>query len=581
MGIIEGKSIFSGIVFGKPYIERKNQLSVEIYSIILEEVENEIKRVLTAIESSKEDIKKLKENLKNKVNKDDLQILTVHIMLLEDPQYISDIKRLIKKDKINAEAVIQKVSDRYIEMFEKIGDPIYKQRALDIKDISDRVIRKLMDMESFGSELNDRILITKELYPSELLKLYYDGIDLKGIIMEYAGETSHIAILAKTLEIPTLMGGENLLSTEWGEEIILDTTSIYGRVIISPTEKDLKEYEEKRKAHILKLKEIEETNSKEAITLDGKNVNLYVNMGSRFDIEQIKMKNPVGVGLLRTELIYMEAEQFPTEEFQKEIYERIASGIGDEKSILIRTLDIGADKKLPYYQMKEEENPSLGCRGIRFTLENKDVFKTQLKAILQAGKNRDIKIMYPMVTTIDEIIRAKDILEECKQELRDSKKEFKEEIEVGMMVEVPSNIVLAEMFADYVDFFSIGTNDLTQYILATDRYNQIAEMLYDCYDPSVIRAIYKVVKAGKKKGKKVSVCGEMAGEELGAIMLLALDVTHLSMSPAYIPRVRNLVRKIDSQELEEVKKEVFKAKNSKEIKEILNNYLNKIERRKI
>ena len=349
--------------------------------------------------------------------------------------------------------------------------------------------------------------------------------------------------------------------------------------MINPTQIDIEEYKRKERSYFLKLKEIEEANLKEAITLDGESVNLFLNLGSRYDKEQLERKSPAGIGLLRTELIYMEAEDFPKEEFQKELYERIAMEVGKDKPILIRTLDIGADKKLPYCDMKIEENPSLGCRGIRFTLENLDIFKTQLKAILRASCDNNIKIMYPMVTTIDEILEAREIIELCKRELKNENKEFKNDIEIGMMVEVPSNVVLAEVFADYVDFFSVGTNDLTQYMLATDRYSSIGKKIYDCYDPSVFRAIYKVVKAGRKKGKKVSVCGEIAGEELGVIALLALGVRDLSMSPVYIPRVKNLIRKIKINELEQVKRDMFKAINPKEIKDILNSYLERIEGR--
>ncbi|MGL5918852.1 MAG: putative PEP-binding protein, partial [Cetobacterium sp.] len=264
------------------------------------------------------------------------------------------------------------------------------------------------------------------------------------------------------------------------------------------------------------------------------------------------------------------------------IYENIAIEFEEsqnKKPIIIRTLDIGADKKLSYYKMVDEENPSLGCRGMRLTLSDKKLFKNQIKGILRAAKNHNIKMMYPMITNLKEIQEAKELVEECKQELIEEKKEFKEDIEIGMMVEVPSNVLLADIFIDYVDFFSIGTNDLTQYILATDRYSPIAEKLYDCYDPAVIRAIDFVAKAGIKKEKKVSICGEMAGEEQAVIALLSLGIRDLSMAPAYIPKVRNLVRKIKISELKEIKDKILLAQESKEIKQILSIYLEKIEGR--
>lgn len=582
MGVIIGKSIFPGIVIGQPYIERKKKIDIENYKISSEKVEEEIERFLASVQKAKSDIKQIKSNLEGKISREDLQILTVHIMMLDDPQFISDIKKGIKKEENNAEAVVKKVSNKYIEMFEKIVDPIYKQRALDIKDISERIIMNLTHEDDVDSNLNGKILVIRELLPSELLKIYYSGVKLSGIIMEYIGETSHTAILTKALEIPTLMGGNDIFSVDWGDKIILDTTSMEGKVITNPDIKTLNRYAQEKNRYKNKMKEIEETIDKETVTLDGERVYLHLNIGGRLDITQVSRKRPDGIGLLRTELIYMEAVEFPNEEKQKKIYENIAREFDEtqpNKPIIIRTLDIGADKKLSYYEMVDEENPSLGCRGMRLTLANKSLFKNQIKGILRAATHHNIKMMYPMVTNLKEIVEAKELVEECKKELLLEGKEFKESIEVGMMIEVPSNVVLADIFIDYVDFFSIGTNDLTQYILATDRYSSIAEKLYDCYDPAVIRAIDMVSNAGLKKNKKVSVCGEMAGENQAVIALLSLGIRDLSMAPAYIPKVRNLIRKIKIAELGEIKIKLLKAKDSQEIKNILNEYLEEIERR--
>ena len=582
MGVIVGKSIFPGIVIGQPYIERKKKIDIENYKISSEKVEEEIERFLESVQKAKNDIKQIKGNLEGKINKEDLQILTVHIMMLDDPQFISDIKKGIKKEENNAEAVVKKVSNKYIEMFEKIADPIYKQRALDIKDISERIIMNLTHEDDIDSNLNGKILVIRELLPSELLKIYYSGINLSGIIMEYMGETSHTAILTKALEIPTLMGGNDIFSVDWGDKIILDTTSMEGKVVTNPDIKTLNRYDEEKNRYRNKMKEIEESIDKETVTLDGERVYLHLNIGGRLDITQVSRKRPDGIGLLRTELIYMDAVEFPNEEKQKKIYENIAREFEESqpnKPIVIRTLDIGADKKLSYYKMVDEENPSLGCRGMRLTLADKNLFKNQIKGILRAATHHNIKMMYPMITNLKEIIEAKDLVEECKKELLIEGKEFKENIEIGMMVEVPSNVMLADIFADYVDFFSIGTNDLTQYILATDRYSPIAEKLYDCYDPAVIRAINMVSSAGLRKNKKVSVCGEMAGENQAVIALLSLGIRDLSMAPAYIPKVRNLIRKIEMSELKEIKIKLLKSKDSQEVKNILNEYLEIIEGR--
>lgn len=580
MGTISGKSIFPGIVIGQPYIERKKKVDIENYKIASDKVTEEIKRFLDAVQKAKADIKKIKSDLHGKINKEDLQILTVHIMMLDDPQFINDIKKGIKKDENNAEGVVRKVSNRYIEMFEKIADPIYKQRALDIKDISERIILNLTSENTVNENLHGRILVISELLPSELLKIYYSGVELAGIIMEYIGETSHTAILAKALEIPTLMGGHDLFSMEWGDQIILDTTSLEGKVISNPDEKTLNKYIEEKGKYRNKIKEIEETIDKETVTLDGKRIYLHVNVGGRLDITQVNKKKPDGIGLLRTELIYMDAKEFPDEEKQRKIYDNIAKEFGPDKPIIIRTLDIGADKKLSYYKMADEENPSLGCRGMRLTLSDKKLFKNQVKGILRAAKDHDIKMMYPMITNLDEIKEAEEFLKICKEELKDDGLEYKDDIEIGMMVEVPSAVMLADVFIEHVDFFSIGTNDLTQYILATDRFSPIAEKLYDCYDPAIIRAINIVADAANKKGKKVSVCGEMAGEEQAVVAMLSMGIENLSMAPAFIPKVRNLIRKIKILELKEIHEQILKAENASYIKEILNEYLIKIEKRR-
>ncbi|MEG1582862.1 MAG: phosphoenolpyruvate--protein phosphotransferase [Cetobacterium sp.] len=579
MGTIIGKSIFPGIVIGQPYIERKKRINIENYKISSDRVEEEIKRFLEALQKAKADIKKIKMDLQGKINKEDLQILTVHIMMLDDPQFITDIKKGIKKDENNAESVVKKVSNKYIEMFEKIADPIYKQRALDIKDISERIIMNLTHEENLDANLNEKILVIRELLPSELLKIYYSGIRLNGIIMEYMGETSHTAILTKALEIPTLMGGNDLFSLDWGDQIILDTSSLEGKVISNPDRKTLNRYEEEKNRYKNKIKEIEGSIYKETVTLDGEKVSLHLNIGGRLDITEVNKKNPDGIGLLRTELIYMDAKEFPDEEKQRKIYDNIAKEFGEGKPIIIRTLDIGADKKLSYYKMMDEENPSLGCRGMRLTLTDKDLFKNQIKGILRAAKDHNIKMMYPMITNLREIKEAEEFVKECERELLEENKEFKQNIEIGMMVEVPSNVMLADVFIDYVDFFSIGTNDLTQYILATDRYSPIAEKLYDSYDPAVIRAIETVAKAAISRGKKVSVCGEMAGEDQAVVALLSFGIRDLSMAPAYIPKVRNLIRKIKIEELKQIKEKLLSAIDSNEIKKILNDYLEDIEGR--
>lgn len=574
-----GKSIFPGIIIGRPYIENNTVVEIEKYQILDENIEKEIDRFLQAVNKAKEDIKKIKQDLQGKIDKQDLQILFVHLMILDDPQFLNEIKREIEKERCNAEAVVRKISNKYIELFEKLEDELYQQRALDIKDVSERIINILLKKNQEEQKLDGKILVTKELLPSKLLKLYYSGIKIQGIIMEYLGETSHTAILAKALEIPTLMGGKDLLSLEWGDIIILDTTTQNGKIITNPDNLILEKYEQRKNKYKDKIKQIENSIDKDTVTLDGERVRLHLNIGGRLDISEVSKKRPDGIGLLRTELIYMDAKEFPSEDVQRKIYSNLSIEFGSDKPLIIRTLDIGADKQLGYYNMPKEDNPSLGCRGMRFTLSNKEILKTQIKSILRAGIEGNLKMMYPMITTIDELVEISKIVEECKIELETEGKIYKKDLEIGMMIEVPSNVMMVDIFAEYVDFFSIGTNDLTQYILATDRFSSIGEKLYDCYNPAVLRAINTVSQVALRKNKKVSICGEMAGEELAVIALLSFGIRDLSMAPAYVPRVRNLIRKINISELDDIKEKLLNAGTAQQVRDILDKYLVKIEQR--
>ena len=353
--------------------------------------------------------------------------------------------------------------------------------------------------------MEGKILIAEDILPSELLSIYNKKIDIKGIVIGYVGETSHTAILAKSLEIPTFMGGKNILKEEWGEYIILDTYSEEPVVITNPSVETLREYRVLQTEYEKEKEEIKETLTLPSVTKDGVKINLEINAGQEIDENIFKRVNADGVGLLRTEFIFMEGEELPDEDIQVDFYEKVSRKIGEEKPLIIRTLDIGADKSLPYFKMKPEQNPSLGERGIRFTLDKKGILKTQLRAILKAGSTRNIKIMHPMITNTDEIQEVKILTEEIKQELVKEGVNFENEIETGIMVEVPSVILMADQMCDYVDFFSIGSNDLAQYILAADRFSQKENNLYDYYNPAVLRAINIVAEAAAEK-REENIC---------------------------------------------------------------------------
>lgn len=568
---IYGNGIYDGIVIGTPFFEKDKKIDIVSYKI--ENIEQELERYDNAIKMARKKLYSLIDDLKNKVDKKDLQILYVHYEMLEDPMITEEIKKIIKRDKKNSESVVKSVIGEYIKIFEKKSNPMYQQRVADIKDIRDRIILALTEGEDYYKEVEGKIIITKEMFPSTLLDLVNRGIHIKGLIMEYSGLTSHVAILAKSLEIPTFMGGKNLFSIKWSDEIILDTYSSKAMIINNPNEETINKYKKLKEITSKEKEEIEKSINCPSVTLDNIKINLEFNAGQIIDEKLLKKVNPDGIGLLRTEILYMERESLPEEDEEIEFYKNIFDSLGKDKSITIRTLDIGADKRLPYCSMIREENPSLGERGIRFTLNHQEILKRQLRAIFRTAYDHEVKVMHPMVSTIEEIKKVRLIIEEIKKELEAEGKKFRSDIDTGIMVEVPSVIFMADELADELDFFSIGTNDLTQYILATDRFSQKENYLYDYYNPAVIRAINMIATVANKKNKKVSVCGEMAGELIGIVILLSFGIKNLSMSKTFIPRARNIIRKIKFNDMEELKSRIITAKDSEEVKEIAREFI--------
>ncbi len=574
MEILKGTFAFEGIVIGRVFLDKKELSSNGITALLDErEIETEIERFRDGLELSKESLERLKTSLAGKIGEKDLEIITAHLMILDDPVYISDIEKYIQKNRTRAEDSVKIVTGKYISLFNKLENPIYRQKVLDIKDIEKRIIRNLNSKKNEWVDLNGKILITEEILPTELLNIYQENIKLKGIIMEYGGETSHLAILAKALEIPTLMGIKNIFSYDWKKDVILDTTEQNSCVIIEPDEKTLEEYKNKIEKFNNKKEEIEKTAFLPAVTLDGVKVSLNINISGKTTRNEIEAIIPDGIGLLRTELLYMKNTSFPDEEEQIASYNDIIKNFDEKSPIIIRTLDIGADKQLPYFQMKSEMNSFLGLRGIRFSLSEKKIFKIQLRAILRTAYRRNVKIMYPMITNINEIREANILLEEVKEELRQEGKNFKEDIEVGIMIEVPSAVIMADVFAQEVDFFSIGTNDLTQYILAADRLSETVSDMYDSYNPAVLRAISWVKEAADRYGKSVSICGEMAGQQKAIVAFLSMGITNLSMVGGSILAARALVRNLNYNSLKSLKEQILQCHDSNEVKGILKKYI--------
>ncbi|WP_291259667.1 phosphoenolpyruvate--protein phosphotransferase [Fusobacterium sp.] len=576
MEFLSGKCAYEGMVIGEIYIEKDTYLESNTEIISFDEISTELQRFQESLKKAELSLVVLKNDLNGKIDKKELAMIDAHILLLRDPLYISDIKKCIQNKQKKSEYAIIETTEKFVKLFENIDSPIYRQRGLDIKDICNRLLDTLKSENEGYRNLHNKILITKEIYPTKLLKLHRDGIHIKGIIMEYGGETSHVAILAKALKIPTLMGVPDIFSCNWSETVILDTTEKAGYVIVNPTDEIIIDYQFKQKEFKERLKTIKDNSYLPSVTKDGVPINLYLNLGdsNHHKLKEIDRNKVSGVGLLRTELLYMNRSEFPSESTQFKIYKDVLKDFSKEQPIIIRTLDIGADKQLTYFQMQNETNPFLGLRGIRFSLENKEIFKTQLRAILKLSAEKNIKIMYPMITSILEVREANSILNIAKSELKSENIPFNENIEVGIMVEVPSVIMMAESFAKEVDFFSIGTNDLTQYILATDRLSETVNNLYSGYNPAVLRAIYHLKKAADKYNKKISVCGELASESKAIVALLSMGIKDLSMVETSILHAKFLIRNLNYKEIQNIRDSILECTSTEEVENILKKYIN-------
>lgn len=574
MGKFRGNTIFEGIVIAKPYIKKRKEIFINELSIEEEAIESELERVQEALKQTRTDIKELIESLKDRVNKNELKILNVQLVMLDDPLFLSDINNLIKKEKKNAEFVIDRVVKKYVGMFKSLNDPVYKERATDVEEVGNKLLQNLLLEKPELEDINNKIMITKELKPFELLRYYNLGVVIKGIVTEEGGETSHAAILAKALGIPTLMGVGGVESFQFNEnkDIILDSRENFSILLTEPTRDEYENYLKEYRKFIELNNEIEALRGKEIFSRDGQKILLKANLGGEIEISQLKIYQPDGVGLLRTEFLYMDSDEFPAEETQYKLYEKVYKELGEDKPLIIRTLDIGGDKTLSYFKLPEEENPFLGLRAIRLCLKNPEIFKVQLRALLRVAYNRNIKVMIPMISRIEEIRETKRIIEEIKVELERDKIPYEKDLKIGIMIEVPSAAILADQLIEEVDFFSIGTNDLTQYIMAADRLSKEVQDVYDKYNPSVIRMINHTVKAANDAGKSVSICGETAGEQLGMLIFLSLGVTELSMLPAFLPKAKKLVKNIDIEKLKKYKTKILKCKTSEEIKEVLKDF---------
>ncbi len=545
-----------GVAIGKAFLVNPPDLAAERVEITPQEQTREKSAFRRAAEKTKETLRPLAGGN---------AVFAAHLDMAEDDTLLLGVEGKIAEGKC-AQWALEEQMEEICALLEGLEDAYLRERAADVRDVCRRMMAVLKGIEEnpFHGIQEEVILFAKELNPSDTAQMNFRYI--KGMVTEKGGNTSHVAILARSMGLPALLGAENILEkVQAGQEVILDGGE--GRLFLSPDEKTKAVYLEKQEAERELKRKLREMNRLPAVTTDGKQAHLYANVGSLKDVEAAKQHGAEGIGLFRSEFLYMESSRFPTEQEQFEIYKKAAEIL--KKTLTIRTLDIGGDKALPYYQFEREENPFLGWRAIRFCLDMRDVFKTQLKAILRAAVFGEIRIMYPMIVSLEEFRAANQLLEECKRELRERNVLFRESISTGIMVETPAAVLMAEELAKEVDFFSIGTNDLTQYILAADRGNQKLTKLYSPFHPAVLRAVAKVIEAGHKEGKEVGMCGEFAGDARAVPLLIGMGLDEFSMVSNEIAAVRYQIRGLSASQTAHLAERVLAAATEKEVKKLL------------
>lgn len=532
--VLEGKSVFGGIAIGRLSIYNKKENQVKREKIT--DVEAEITRFTDAKETAKEQLKGFYEKAVKEVGEVNAAIFEVHQMMLDDLDYVESITNMIRTQEVNAEFAVASTGDNFSKMFAAMDDDYMKERAADVKDISNRVISILQNAEN-GSVTGEEpvILLADDLAPSETVQL--DKSKVLSFVTRHGSTNSHTAILARTMNIPALIG------IDFSEDVngkmgIVDGYT--GKLYIEPDEEAMKKYEAKKAEDENKKRLLLELKGKENVTLDGKKINLYANIGGVADVANALSNDAGGIGLFRSEFLYLESEDYPTEEAQFAAYKTVAENMAGKK-VIIRTLDIGADKQVDYFHMEKEENPAMGYRAIRICLDRPEIFKTQLRAIYRASYYGTISIMFPMIISVKEVKRIKEIVAEVKAELTAEGIPFKD-CELGIMIETPAAVMISDLLAEEVDFFSIGTNDMTQYTLAIDRQNPKLDSFYDSHHEAILRMLQMVVDNGHKHGCWVGICGELGADTTLTSTFLKMGFDELSVSPAMILRVREEIR---------------------------------------
>jgi len=557
--------ISPGIAMGKVIIYRRPKVTVEKKQII--DVELEINRFYEAVEKSINEIENAYHMVLKNMGQEEADIFSAHKVMLQDEEFINQVISKIREEKVSAEYAVKEVISQYIVLFEEIEDEYLKTRVQDLKDVGNRITNVLLGIKDVDLRTlkGEYILVAEDLLPSDMAFMNREAI--VGIVMEQGGKTSHVSIMAKSLEIPAIAGVDgitNLLKD--GDTMIIDGDT--GLIQINPTKEEVEKYIIKRKKSEEFKQIIHKMKEMETISKDGVKVRLVANIGTPDDVDNVIKNGGEGIGLFRTEFLYMNNQKMPTEEEQFKAYKSVVERLNG-KPVIIRTLDVGGDKDIPYLDLKKEENPYLGLRAIRLCLSRTDIFKTQLRALLRASYYGNIKVMFPMISTIDELRDAKRILEQVKDDLEKENIPFNRNIQVGIMVEIPSVAILSRLFAKEVDFFSIGTNDLIQYTLAVDRGNHDISYLYSHYNPAVLRLIKMTIDNGHKEGIQVNMCGEAAGDEKLIPVLLAMGLDEFSMNPSSILKARWIINNTSKKDIEPMLDTILNLSTAKEVEEFI------------
>ena len=533
-----GKSIFKGIAIGKILFYQKGEQPVKRMKI--EDTAEQIKRYEDARAKAAEQLQGLYEKALKEVGEANAAVFEVHQMMLEDDDYIDSVVNIIETQQVNAEFAVATTGDNFAKMFAEMEDDYFKARAADVKDISERMVNILSGNES-GGALGDEpvIVVAEDLAPSETVQM--DKEKLLAFVTRLGSANSHTAILARTMNIPALI--EVDIKEEWsGKMAVVDGYT--GTFYIDPDEETLKKMQEKKEEDIKARELLQELKGKEDITVDGKHIKLYANIGGVKDVTSVLANDAAGIGLFRSEFLYLEADNYPDEEAQFQAYKTVAENMAGKK-VIVRTLDIGADKQVDYFNLDHEENPAMGYRAIRICLDRRDIFRTQLRALLRASAYGNIGIMYPMIISVDEVKEIKKIVESIKAELTEKGIEYGE-VEQGIMIETPAAVMISDLLAEEVDFFSIGTNDLTQYTLAIDRQNSKLDNIYDAHHPAVLRMIQQTIENGHKAGCWVGICGELGADMTLTETFLKMGIDELSVSPTFVLPIRKLIREMST-----------------------------------